>query len=354
MLTQSEIDALLTGAIEIEQSENKEGVNLAQLMGKSDVVVDESSDERVVRPYNFWSPDRFSKDQMRAVELVHEELAERLTNSLPSFLHTNLRPRVVHTEQGRFHDFINDLSPNSLYHMITLSPLPGQIVLTISPEVSNLILEQRLGGQSDKKTISHVLTEIDQSLLHDLVENMLNDIKASWSKVVAVEPKLVDSTVNQHWVQMMVGNERVMTVAFEIMMQQVTGTMSFYIPFSMLKPVIAHLNPHTIITGRKEQFSDPKARIINMENLKRISLPLKIILGNADIRFGEVLNLKVGDVIVLDTYANQEINIKIAGQNRFKGKVGKVRKRMGIKITGKAEADQSFFEKLVEENNNGR
>jgi flagellar motor switch protein FliM len=329
-------------------------VNLAQLMGKSEAVVDEGSDERVVRPYNFWSPDRFSKDQMRAVELVHEELAERLTNSLPSFLHTNLRPRVVHTEQGRFHDFINDLSPNSLYHMITLSPLPGQIVLTISPEVSNLILEQRLGGQSDKKTISHVLTEIDQSLLHDLVENMLNDIKASWSKVVAVEPKLVDSTVNQHWVQMMVGNERVMTVAFEIMMQQVTGTMSFYIPFSMLKPLIAHLNPHTIITGRKEQFSDPKARIINMENLKRISLPLKIILGNADIKFNDILNLKVNDVIVLDTYANQEVNIKIAGQNRFKGKVGKVGKRMGIKITGKAVADQSFFEKLAEENSNGR
>jgi flagellar motor switch protein FliM len=349
MLTQSEIDALLTGAIEIEQSETKEGVNLAQLMGKSDSVVDESSEEKVIRPYNFWSPDRFSKDQMRAVELVHEELGERLTNSLPTLLHTNMRPRVVHTEQGRFHDFINDLSPNSLYHMISLSPLPGQVVLTISPEVSNLILEQRLGGQSEKKMIDHALTDIDQSLLHDLVENMLNDIKASWSKVVAVEPKLVDSTVNQHWVQMMVGNERVMTIAFEIMMQQVTGTMSFYIPFSMLKPVITHLNPHTIITGRKEQFTDPRARMINMENLKRISLPLKIVLGNADIRFEDMMHLKKGDVIVLDHFANQDVNIKVAGQNRFKGKVGKIGKRMGIKITGKVEADQSFFEKLKEE-----
>ena len=213
-----------------------------------------------------------------------------------------------------------------------------------------MILEQRLGGQSDKKMISHVLTEIDQSLLHDLVENMLNDIKASWSKVVAVEPKLVDSTVNQHWVQMMVGNERVMTIAFEIMMQQVTGTMSFYIPFSMLKPVIAHLNPHTIITGRKEQFSDPKARLINMENLKRISLPLKIVLGNANVRFEDLTQLKAGDVIVLDHFANQDVNIKVAGQNRFTGKVGKVGKRMGIKITGKVEADQSFFDKLREEN----
>jgi flagellar motor switch protein FliM len=53
----------------------------------------------------------------------------------------------------------------------------------------------------------------------------------------------------------------------------------------------------------------------------------------------------------LDTFANQEINIKVAGQNRFKGKVGKVGKRMGIKLTGKVEADNSLFDNLLEERN---
>ena len=35
---------------------------------------------------------------------------------------------------------------------------------------------------------NHILTDIDQSLMEDLVENMLNDIKASWSKVASIEP----------------------------------------------------------------------------------------------------------------------------------------------------------------------
>jgi flagellar motor switch protein FliM len=343
MLTQAEIDALLAGAIEIEEAENQDGVNLAQIMGKEDAVHEKEDDskDRRIRPYNFWSPDRFSKDQMRAVELVHEELAERLTNTLPSFLRTNVRPRIVHTEQGRFHDFLHDLPPNSLYHLVSLAPLPGQLVINLSPEVSFVILEQRLGGRSDRSGKTHILTDIDQSLLQDFVENMLNDLKASWGRVALIEPKIMDSTINQPWVQMMVGNERVMTIAFEIIIKETTGTMSFYIPYSMLKPVINELNPATIITGQRQQVSDPIARQINVDNLNKVVLPLQVILGKSKLTMSELLNLQIGDVIVLDTFSYQDLKVRVAGKDRFRCKAGRVGKNLGIQLTG--------FEKATEE-----
>ena len=133
MLSQAEIDALLAGSIEIESPDSEDPINLAELMGEKPSE-SKAEVERQVKPYNFWSPDRFSKEQMRAVEMVHEDLAERLTSSLPSFLRTNMRPRVVHSEQGRFHDFLKDLPTNSLFHMITLAPLPSQMIVTISPD----------------------------------------------------------------------------------------------------------------------------------------------------------------------------------------------------------------------------
>jgi flagellar motor switch protein FliM len=334
MLTQAEIDALLSGAIELEQTDVQDSVNLKELMDTpSDPNAKESPDSKQIRPYNFWSPDRFSKDQIRAVELVHEELAERLTNSLPTFLQTNLRPRIVHTEQGRFHDFLNDLPQTSLFHLISLAPLPGQMVVTISPEISYVILEQRLGGRSDRHVNKHSLTEIDQSLIQDLIENMLNDIKASWAKVVPIEPRLVDSTTNQHWVQMMVGNERVMMLAFELMLQQATGTMSFYIPFSMLKPVINELNPHTIITGRKEAVQDVQSRQNNLDNLSKVTLPIKVILGKTKLRIGDLVEMQPGDVILLDSNVHDDISVSVAGKTRFKGRVGKKVKNLALQIT---------------------
>jgi flagellar motor switch protein FliM len=339
MLTQAEIDALLAGQIELENADEKSGVNLAKLIESDTIQAKPAQEEgeeedRKVRPYNFWSPDRFSKDQMRAIELVHEELGERLTNTLPTFLRTNIRPRIVHTEQGRFHDFLTDLHPNSLFHLINLAPLPGQMILTISQEVSYIILEQRLGGRSDPRFKDHLLTDIDQSLLQDLVENMLNDIKAAWSKIVPVEPKLVDSTINQHWVQMMIGNERVMMITFEIMINQVTGTMSFYIPYSMLKPVINELNTHRIITGRREQQLDTEAKIKNLKNLSMVSLPLRVILGKTQVTLKEISNMAPGDVLVLDTPVKQELVIQIASESRFVGRIGRSHNKLAVQITG--------------------
>ncbi len=47
--------------------------------------------------------------------MIHEDLGERLTASLPSFLRSNMRPKVIHTEQGRFHDFLEDLPPRACF-----------------------------------------------------------------------------------------------------------------------------------------------------------------------------------------------------------------------------------------------
>ncbi|PKO15778.1 MAG: flagellar motor switch protein FliM [Chloroflexi bacterium HGW-Chloroflexi-10] len=335
MLSQSEIDALLAGAIEIEQNDGDANINLANLIDQAAEAVERTPHaRRKIQAYNFWSPDRFSKEQMRAVELVHEDLTERLMTSLPTFLRTNVRPRLVHTEQGRFHDFLKDFAENTLFHMIMLAPLPGQTVMTFSPNISVMILEQRLGGRIEGASPERPLTDIDQALLRGMVEHMLTDIKESWGKVVVVEPALEDSTTNQHWVQMILGNEKVMLLTFEISLSNITGTMSLFIPFSMLKPIANVLNPHIWITGRKEPLKDPEMRKQAMRNLHNVRLPIRVVLGNAQISLNEVMDLQEGDVIRLDSTIRDHLVIQVADNDRFTGQVGRVNNHMAVQITG--------------------
>src|SRR5512133_3249483 len=342
MLAQSEIDALLSGTIEMDQKNGGDRVNLAGMMNSSGEHPKSEGDEKKnIQTYNFWSPARFSKEQMRAVELVHEDLCERLTTSLPTFLRTNVRPRLVHMEQGRFHDFIKDFPANSLFHMITLAPLPGQMVITMSLNVSYMILEQRLGGKIEGRFMDRQLTEIDQSLLRGLVEHMLGDIKGAWSKVVSLEPSLEDSTINQHWVQMMMGNERVLLIAMEINIQGVTGTMSIFIPFNTLKPITEVLNPHIWIAGRKEQQQDPIARETAVQTMMKAIVPIKVILGNADLTMKDLMNLSIGDVIELDNKISSPMVVQVANKRQFYARVGKFRRHLGMRICGVYREDQT-------------
>lgn len=345
MLSQSEIDALLKGAIEIEEKDGGGSVNLAEIMGQpatSSSSIKPPDPSKKIQAYNFWSPERFSKEQIRAVELVHEDLAERLSTSLPTYIRTGLRPRLVHTEQGRFHDFLKDLPEQSLFHLITLAPLPGQMILTISPNVCHVILEQRLGGKMEGEPIVRALTDIDQSLLRGLVEHMLNDLKSAWSKVASIEPQLDDSTVNQHWVQMLMGNERVLLLTFELSINMITGTMNVYIPFSSLKPIAANLNPAVWVTGRKEKQTNPAARQMTLDLLYPVKLPVKVTVGKTKLSLGDVANLAVGDVIQTDTNIKNTLIMRVANEDLFNVQIGKVGKNIAVQVVSVNRVEKLF------------
>ncbi|MBK8421954.1 FliM/FliN family flagellar motor switch protein [Candidatus Villigracilis saccharophilus] len=96
------------------------------------------------------------------------------------------------------------------------------------------------------------------------------------------------------------GNERVLLIAIEINIQGVTGTMSFFIPFNTLKPIADVLNPHIWIAGRKEHQMDPVARQVAIQTMMKAVIPIKVILGNADLTLKDLMGLSIGDVIELD------------------------------------------------------
>ncbi len=354
MLTQAEIDALLAGSLEAEQPHSEQSVNLANLIGGSgggapapvvtpamaslagvsakDVRATASGSKQV-RPYNFWSPERFSKDQMRAIELIHENLAERLTTSLPPYLRTEFRPRMVHMEQGRSDDFLKDLPPGTLFHVMALEPLPGRLVLVISADLMGVILERLLGGAGPGDQKPRPFTDIGQSLVKGTVEYMLGDFKAAWSKVVALEPQLEDSTVNHHWVQMMMGNARVVLITFEITIQGTTGTMSIYIPFSTLKPVAHVLNPHVWISGRDNR-PDDVVRERTVKGVQQLPVILRVVLGGAELTVQELLGLGPGDVIRLDKKAREDLTICVGEREQFLGRAGILDGRLAVQIAG--------------------
>ncbi len=168
---------------------------------------------------------------------------------------------------------------------------------------------------------------------------MINDLKAAWSKLVALEPNLEDSTTNQHWVQMVMGNEKVMLLTFELTIQGTTGSMNFYLPFGMLKPISSVLNPHVWISGRKEKIVDPHARETAMRNLYNVGLPVEVLLGTASLNLSEVAMLKVGDVIQLDSKKDEPLVMQIANQKLFNVHIGKVSANLAVQIDSKIQTD---------------
>ena len=56
-------------------------------------------DKIEIRPYDFKRPERISKDQMRALEMLHETFARNFGASLSGYLRTIVEVRVSHAAQ---------------------------------------------------------------------------------------------------------------------------------------------------------------------------------------------------------------------------------------------------------------
>jgi flagellar motor switch protein FliM len=125
----------------------------------------------------------------------------------------------------------------------------------------------------------------------------------------------------------------VLTVVFEIRVSDVTGTISMCIPYPVLEPALPRLNPQLWISGSHRAAMKDSAELIK-KNMDAVSVQVSVELGGAAIGMDELLKIQVGDVIRLDSLAHQELNVLVAGQNKFKARPGLVGQRVSVQITG--------------------
>jgi flagellar motor switch protein FliM len=346
MLTQAEIDVLLQGAPPVEgaaaEGAPSPGEHSVQQSASAATAARPQINGKPVRPYTFGSPDRLTPEQLHAVEMVHENLAERLAGSMSAYLRAGFRLRVAQLEQGRFEDFLKALPTGVLFHILALAPLPGRVLLVLSPESASMILDRLLGGAGKAEVRQGALTDIGRALLDGAVEYMLNDIKAAWSKLSArLEPHLEDSTVNRQRVQMLMGDNQVLNVTFELALQDTVGVMSIYIPSFLLKPIASQLSPQAWIGSQDGNLPGDAARTEVLARLRRVPVPLRVELGNADLTLAEIMDLRPGDVIRLDTAAHQPLPVYVGGRVRFRARPGALGNRLAVQIESVLDQTQS-------------
>ena len=128
--------------------------------GKSDVQI-----------YDFKRPERVSKDQMRALEALHEGFGRNLGAALSGYLRTIIEVSVAHIEQLTYSEFIHSLPNPTCFNLLKAEQLDGQLCLEISPLIIYPIIDRLLGGSNADLFIpQRPLTQIEQRLVQRITD----------------------------------------------------------------------------------------------------------------------------------------------------------------------------------------
>ena len=333
VLDQNEVDALLA-AVELGKVETTgEDTSPTTATGTT---------AREVYTYDFKRPERVSKEQVRALEGIHEAFARNFGAALSGFLRTIVEVRVATTEQLTYSEFIYSLPNPTNFNLLTVEPLEGQVCLEISPLIIYPIIDRLLGGANTELFIpQRPLTMIEQRLVARITDRALTTLTEAWTDLVEVRFKITEVESNPHLVQIVAPNEIVVVIGFEIKMSGRAGTMSLCLPFNVIEPVMERLVTQGWLAYQRRSTVEDQTDVIARE-LGATLVGLQAYLAETTITVGELLALQPGDIVQTSKPSDGEIILQVQGENKFAGKIGRHKDHLAMKITRRAEVEEGL------------
>jgi flagellar motor switch protein FliM len=317
ILSQDEIDALLT----------------AISTGEVDTTdYTATKEQRKVKIYDFRRPDKFSKDQIRTLQMMHETFARLTTTALSAQLRALVSVHVASVDQLTYEEFIRSIPNPTTLAVVNMDPLKGSAVLEIDPSITFTIIDKLFGGRGEQTKISRELTDIEQSVMEGIIVRILGNLREAWSNVIDLRPRLGNIETNPQFAQIVPPNDMVVLITLETKIGEVEGMTNLCIPYITIEPVISKLSAQYWYSSIRKGATDENMNIIQ-SRLETVLLPVIAEIGEVDVAMEEVMNLSVGDVVKLpSTKLNSEMVLKIAGRKKFKCRPGVVGNRIAIQV----------------------
>lgn len=317
ILSQDEIDALLTAisAGEVEPSDYSP-----------------AKEQRKVKIYDFRRPDKFSKDQIRTLQMMHETFARLTTTALSAQLRALVSVHVASVDQLTYEEFIRSIPNPTTLAVINMDPLKGSAVLEIDPSITFTIIDKLFGGTGEATKISRELTDIELSVMEGIVVRILGNLRESWSNVIDLRPRLGNIETNPQFAQIVPPNEMVVLITLETKVGDVEGMTNLCLPYITIEPVISKLSAQYWFSSIRKGATDENLQIIK-NRLDSVKLNVVAEIGEVGVTMEEVLGLTSGDVINLpNTKVNSDMVVRIEGRKKFKCRPGLVGNRVSVQI----------------------
>ncbi len=325
VLGQSDIDALLgavtTGEIEPEADE-------PQIFSRNRRHLEQVE----IKDYDFKRPERISKDQMRALQTLHEAFARNYGVSLSGFMRTIVEVRVAHCEQMTYSEFIAGLPNPTSFNLINAAQFDGQLCFEISPLIIYPIIDRLLGGSNQDLFIpQRPMTLIESRLIQTIVERAVTALDEAWASVRKVDFSIGAMESNPQIVQIVPPNEVVVVIGFEVKMTNRAGTMSLCIPFNAIEPVIEDLSAQNWFhSGRLGDGHEWEERITG--HLSDARIEVAGVLTETTITLSEFQSLDIGDLITTGKPATTPSVLAVEGNPKFLAHIGQHRGRRALKV----------------------
>ncbi|MBL3593324.1 MAG: flagellar motor switch protein FliM [Synergistaceae bacterium] len=317
VLSQSEIDSLLSA------------LSSGEVDAES---ISKANSEKKIKLYDFRRPDKFSKDQLRAIQMIHDAFARQMTTSLSTMVRSMVSVEVVSVDQMAYDEFVRSLVQPTVIAVLEMYPFNGNAVLEVNPSIIFTIIDRMLGGKGEPLAKARDLTDIEQTVVERVLMRILELMEESWSTVVDIRFRFESMESNPFFVQICPSTDMVLLVTLKVEIGGVEGILNLCVPYFVMEPMIDKLSSQHWFasTSRKDGF---EARPILERKIRNVPVPLALELGRTALTVSDILQLQPGQVIRLDQGLEDPIRVIVGREVKYLAKPGLSKGNFAAEIT---------------------
>src|SRR5262245_6321545 len=191
-----------------------------------------------VTPYDFKRPERVGKEQMRALQSLHEGFGRNFGAALSALLRSIVEVKLTSVDQLTYSEFVFSLENPTCFNLLRAEPLEGYLILDINPSILYPIMDRLLGGGREAGPVSRrPLTEIELRLVSRITGLFLRELAHAWEGVLPLKLAVERVESNPQLVQIVPPNEVVVLISFELTLGELRGMINLCIPFNAIERV---------------------------------------------------------------------------------------------------------------------
>ena len=310
ILTQEEVDALLSAVVAGEVSAT---------FGGDEVL------PRRVHPFQVDRPK--SGGPQKALDLVHDQFADFASASLSTLM--SLPVVLARTAVDRLpaSEYAATVPAPSLVFRVRLTGDGPEALVQLGSGTILAMIERLFGGPVVSPIQERKLTQIETSVLKRVVQKLMGDLSRAWARYRRLEPEILAVEAQPELMSFGPNAAPLVRFTFEVRIGDTTGLLTVAYP--------DFFTTKAVDTGDEsvEVAADSQEGVLS-RRVGQAPIGLSVSLGEARLTIRELKDLRVGDVIRLETPVGGTLIASVGMKPKFKVRPGQRGRNLAVSVVG--------------------
>jgi len=264
-----------------------------------------------------------SYERLPMLEIVFDRLVRLMTTSLRNFTSDNVEVSLDNISSIRFGDYLNSIPLPAILAVFRAEELDNFGLLTVDSNLIYSIVDVLLGGRRGTAAMrieGRPYTTIERVLVQRMVEVVLADAKAAFEPLTPVNFSLDRLETNPRFAAIARPANAAILVKLRIDMEDRGGRIELLLPYATLEPIRKML---------LQQFMGEKFGRDNIweshlaTELWTTQMEVRAVLDEQQISLHRVLNLKIGDTLMLNAGPDSLVELRAGQIPLTRGRMGR-------------------------------